>query len=413
MRKWVRRLAGERETDAEFLIGRCARLGGRRRSATRCTTSWASSSCCAPARARRRGPPPSSPGSGPLPSRPLRRERPDVRAELARPPLAVREVGRARRPAHRRAGARRDDHAPARPSTRSCTAIRATCDCSTAATDCSSPRSGCGPSAGLLLESVYAYLTLMNGRADRLRADERAAGQLGDRLQRLRYVARRRGGLHLRPRAGAHAGLVRLGHVHDLSLPARRRRQHRGSEVGRVVVLPEARIPRAGTGSAAAHAARARGPAARRVAPHAHRVLSKLAAHNVYWSSGRQRDDVIGIFPLSSVGLAVTDYLAAASARSASAASACAPRMRPRCSGCAVRVAGRWMNSSPGGAGHRWFLVLPGVGRWPAADKAALVAVVRAKGGRRESDFVRLFDRHARLRRSLRRLVASVPDPGE
>jgi hypothetical protein len=35
---------------------------------------------------------------------------------------------------------------------------------------------------------------------------------------------------------------------------------------------------------------------------------------------------------------------------------------------------------------------------------------VKAKGGRRESDFVRLFDRHRRLRRAVLRLAAAEPE---
>ena len=45
------------------------------------------------------------------------------------------------------------------------------------------------------------------------------------------------------------------------------------------------------------------------------------------------------------------------------------------------------------------------VERWSASNKRALVRVVRAKGGRRESDFVRLFDRHRRLRAAVLRLA--------
>mgnify|MGYP001334062340 FL=1 len=40
-----------------------------------------------------------------------------------------------------------------------------------------------------------------------------------------------------------------------------------------------------------------------------------------------------------------------------------------------------------------------------ADEKAALVRVVRAKGGHRETDFVRLFDAHRKLRAALRALV--------
>jgi hypothetical protein len=46
-------------------------------------------------------------------------------------------------------------------------------------------------------------------------------------------------------------------------------------------------------------------------------------------------------------------------------------------------------------------LALQGLSRWGAADGRALARVVRAKGGRRESDFVRLFDAHPRLTSAL------------
>jgi hypothetical protein len=48
---------------------------------------------------------------------------------------------------------------------------------------------------------------------------------------------------------------------------------------------------------------------------------------------------------------------------------------------------------------------LPGISRWSAAEKRALVQVVRAKGGRRESDFVALFNAHPRLADALRSYV--------
>ncbi len=55
-------------------------------------------------------------------------------------------------------------------------------------------------------------------------------------------------------------------------------------------------------------------------------------------------------------------------------------------------------------------LLLPGVEAWSPAERAGLVKVVRAKGGRRETEFVRRFDAHRALRRGLLRLVASVAD---
>jgi hypothetical protein len=47
--------------------------------------------------------------------------------------------------------------------------------------------------------------------------------------------------------------------------------------------------------------------------------------------------------------------------------------------------------------------------RWSAAERAALAEIARAKGGRRESDFVRRFDEHAKLRRAIAALAAEEP----
>ena len=56
-------------------------------------------------------------------------------------------------------------------------------------------------------------------------------------------------------------------------------------------------------------------------------------------------------------------------------------------------------------AWRRWsplVLSLPGVSRWPTADRRALARVVRAKGGRRESEFAARVDALPRLARALR-----------
>jgi hypothetical protein len=45
--------------------------------------------------------------------------------------------------------------------------------------------------------------------------------------------------------------------------------------------------------------------------------------------------------------------------------------------------------------------VLPGIHRWPIADRRALGAVIRAKGGVRESAFVPRFDEHRTLRAAI------------
>lgn len=136
-------------------------------------------------------------------------------------------------------------------------------------------------------------------------------------------------------------------------------------------------------------------------------TLRQLAAHNVYWSAGRDRDDVIGIFALDRVGLAATDYLARRFG---------ADRERGEwiCADEAAELCGvrGWQKWDEGEAlwWRRWsplVLALPGVRSWNAAELAALVEVVRCKGGRRESDYVRLLDGHRKLRAALRRLAAT------
>ena len=48
---------------------------------------------------------------------------------------------------------------------------------------------------------------------------------------------------------------------------------------------------------------------------------------------------------------------------------------------------------------------LSGVERWRPEEKRALVRLVRAKGGRRESEYIARFNRHRRLRRGLLKLA--------
>lgn len=134
-------------------------------------------------------------------------------------------------------------------------------------------------------------------------------------------------------------------------------------------------------------------------------TLKRLAAENVYWSTGRPRDDVIGIFPLEKVGLAASAYLR-------DRFGADRERGEEVCADEAGRLlgVGSWRRLPPGErlAFRRWaplVRVLPGVESWPLAARRQLARVIRAKGGRRESDFVRLFDAHRSLRKVLRNLV--------
>jgi hypothetical protein len=134
--------------------------------------------------------------------------------------------------------------------------------------------------------------------------------------------------------------------------------------------------------------------------------LRRLAEHNVYWCAGRQREDIIGVFPLANIGLAATDLLARR-------AGADRERGQIECAEEAAELCGvrGWVKWDEGEAlwWRRWsplLLALPGVTSWTDAERQALVEVVRAKGGRRESDYIRLLDGHAKLRAALRKLAA-------
>jgi hypothetical protein len=140
-------------------------------------------------------------------------------------------------------------------------------------------------------------------------------------------------------------------------------------------------------------------------------TLKRLAAHNVYWQPGRRRrDDVIGVLPLPNVGLHVTRYLADRFGSDRErAARVCAEE--------AAKTLGvRSLRALPPGerlAWERWaplVAILPGLRQWTRASRTALARVIRAKGGRRESDFVRLFDAHRPLRRAIERLAETAVD---
>ena len=140
-------------------------------------------------------------------------------------------------------------------------------------------------------------------------------------------------------------------------------------------------------------------------------TLRRLAAGNLFLDIGKPRQDVLGLMPLANVGLRVTAYLADRfGSRREEAERTCAREA-------ARRLGLRSLEGfSPGErlAWTQWgplVMVLPGIEGWNAEDKRGLVDVIRAKGGRRERDFVARFDRHRRLRRAVRRLAESLPDP--
>lgn len=136
-------------------------------------------------------------------------------------------------------------------------------------------------------------------------------------------------------------------------------------------------------------------------------TLKQLSAENVFLCLGRERRDVLGHVSLGSIGLAIVDGLArrfgAERERGLRVCAREAARLLGVRSFSGFTLAERmwWERWSP------LVAVLPGVEKWSAADRRALARVIRAKGGRRESDFVRLFDAHRSLRRAVLALASS------
>lgn len=138
--------------------------------------------------------------------------------------------------------------------------------------------------------------------------------------------------------------------------------------------------------------------------------LRRLAADNLYLSLGPSRPDVLGRIALGNVGARISRYLAERFGGERE-------RGIRTCSEEAARLLGvqslRRLSPDARTAWERWSPVvgiLPGVEKWGLAERRALARVIRAKGGRRESDFVRLFDGHARLRRAVLDLAKALPE---
>ncbi|MBP7586854.1 MAG: hypothetical protein KBA72_02810 [Thermoanaerobaculia bacterium] len=137
-------------------------------------------------------------------------------------------------------------------------------------------------------------------------------------------------------------------------------------------------------------------------------TLARLAQENLFLHLGRERREVIGEVPLPSVGVAATALLS----RRFGGPSGADDRGEAACAAEARALLGLgglagW-SADERDALQRWapvVLLLPGIGRWSAAERRALGAVIRAKGGRRESEYVRRFDAHPKLPAALARLA--------
>lgn len=135
--------------------------------------------------------------------------------------------------------------------------------------------------------------------------------------------------------------------------------------------------------------------------------LNELASEYMFLQLGRPRGDVLGEISLGNIGLHIGRVLAKRGGSDREGA-------LDQCSEAAAKMLGlrstRGWSAGEREAWRRWsplVLALPGVKRWSPADRRALRDIMRAKGGRRESEYVRLFDRHAPLRRGLLKLAGT------
>jgi hypothetical protein len=139
-------------------------------------------------------------------------------------------------------------------------------------------------------------------------------------------------------------------------------------------------------------------------------TLKALASAHMYFHVGAPRSDTLGRIPLDVIGLRLTRRLSefGGSDREGTL------RRLARDAAARLGFGGFGRLSPPERESWTRLAVLidliPGVERWSAAEKRAAAAVLRAKGGRHECEFVRLFDAHPKLRRGVLDL-AKPPAP--
>jgi hypothetical protein len=129
-------------------------------------------------------------------------------------------------------------------------------------------------------------------------------------------------------------------------------------------------------------------------------TLRALAESHMLFDFDRLRTP--GLPPLAEVGLRICDGLAARAGGERE-------RVLAECSREAMRLTGlRSLRAFSAGehlAWQRWSPVvvfaLKGAARWSPAERRALARVIRAKGGRDESEFLARFAAHPKLERAL------------
>jgi hypothetical protein len=139
-------------------------------------------------------------------------------------------------------------------------------------------------------------------------------------------------------------------------------------------------------------------------------TLQELSSEPLFFYPGRKRRDVFAKIPIGEVGLAVSRLMADRFGADREKATRTLSREAMKLMG--VRTRRNW-TAGERLAWDRWsplIVLLPGISTWRPEEKRAMVRVVRAKGGRRESDFVKLFNEHRRLQSGILKLAREQPE---
>jgi hypothetical protein len=407
--RWAARLAGAGHTDAAFVIRRAASLHAPREAQVRLFEELdlpirMKGSLRGPSRTLARFPP--SPRV--FQREPLAPGRPDLAAEARRPPSAIRPVP------ERDAEALIDlAHEAMITRERDLDAFAWADARDVRLVECGSGLQfaciGVRPEKRFLLESVYGFLTLKNGVPIGYAL---ASGLFESAEIAYNVFATFRGGeaawVYARFLAAARA----LFHCDTFEVPPYQlgHGNDEGLESGawwfyyKLGLRPWARAVQPLVRREVARVART--PGYRTSVA----VLKKLVREPMFLSLGRRRPDVLGWQRFDRVGLAVSDCV---TARFGPDRDRAATTLADEA---ATRLGVRDWRRLRGGERVSWLqwaplvAVLPGLSRWSPAQRHSLAAVIRAKGGRRESDFVPLFDRHPRLRAAVLALARGT-DP--
>jgi len=128
--------------------------------------------------------------------------------------------------------------------------------------------------------------------------------------------------------------------------------------------------------------------------------LNELSSEYMFLHLGKPRSDVLGRLPLGDFGLAISRNLAARCGADREGGIRALAKETAELLGQDLRKLSRGERV----AWERWAPLvdaLPGVKKWSKPERKALAKVIRAKGGRSEAKYVALFDEHRKLRRAL------------